>query len=195
MTILIVMPQQHLILEVFKTPAIATLEDITVCDTDFNSNFMDGFSTLTLSDFNPGILIAQDANQYSITYHPTQLDADDNTNALPDSYTNLTAFSEEIFVRIENNANTDCYSTDSFIFTINDSPEAIDTTIIQCDEDGIPEGFTTFDLNQVFDDITNNANNRTINFYVSLADLESNEDEINADAFDNYFNPQIIYAL
>ena len=182
-------------IEVFKIPAIEILDDITECDTDFSTDFMDGFSTLTLSDFNPDILIAQDENLYTITYHPTQLDANDNTNVLPNIYTNTTAFSEEIFVRIENNANTDCYSTDSFIFTINDSPEAIDTTILQCDEDGIPEGFTTFDLNQVFDDITNNATNRTINFYVSLTDLENNEDEINADAFDNYFNPHIIYAL
>lgn len=182
-------------LDVFITPVIAILEDITLCDTDFTANTMDGFATLTLSDFNSDILIAQDENSYKITYHPTQLDADDNTNALPDSYTNTVAYTEEIFVRIENNTNTNCYSTDSFILTINDAPEAIDTSILQCDEDGIPEGFTTFNLNQVFGDITNNASNRTINFYKSLDDLENNENEINPEAFDNYFNPHIIYAL
>ncbi|MFK7781952.1 T9SS type B sorting domain-containing protein, partial [Psychroserpens sp.] len=180
-------------INVFITPSIAILEDITVCDTGINS--MDGFDTLILSDLNTDILIAQDATLYTITYHPTQQDADDNTNALPNTYTNVTAFTEEIFVRMENNTNTDCYATDSFIFTINETPEAIDTTIIQCDEDGIPEGFTTFDLNQVFEDITNNASDKIINFYASIADLENNEDELNPDAFDNYQNPQIIYAL
>lgn len=180
-------------IEVFITPAIAILEDVILCDSDANN--MDGFETLILSDFNTDILIAQDGSLYTISYHPTQQDADDNTNTLPNTYTNTIAFTEEIFVRIENNANTNCYATDSFILTINESPEAIDTTIIQCDEDGIPEGFTTYNLNQAFDDITNSAPNRTINFYTSLTDLENNEDELNPDAFDNYLNPQIIYAI
>ncbi|WP_033958859.1 T9SS type B sorting domain-containing protein [Psychroserpens jangbogonensis] len=182
-------------LSVFITPVITQLDDLTVCDTDFTGNSMDGFTTLIFSDFSSNILGAQDETLYTITYHPTQQDADDNTGQLVNFYTNTIAYTEEIFVRIENNANTDCYSTDSFIFTINDSPEAIDTTILQCDEDGIPEGFTTFDLNQAFNDITNSAPNRTINFYVSLVDLNNDEDELNPDSFDNYFNPHIIYAL
>ncbi|WCO00343.1 T9SS type B sorting domain-containing protein [Psychroserpens ponticola] len=182
-------------IDVYITPVIVTLNDVIVCDTDFNTDSMDGVTTLVLSDFNPDILGSQDDSLYTITYHPTQLDADDNTNALPNSYTNTIAYTEEIFVRIENNANTDCYSTDAFILTVNDAPEAINTTILQCDEDGIPEGFTTFNLNQFFDVITNSAPNRTINFYVSLADLENEEDELNPNAFDNYFNPHLIFAL
>ncbi|WP_037051815.1 T9SS type B sorting domain-containing protein [Psychroserpens burtonensis] len=182
-------------LTVSITPVISTLDDITVCDTDFNGNNMDGFTTITLDGLNAGILFTQEPLLYAITFHPSQQDADDNTDIFLNSYTNTTAYTEEIFVRIENNANTDCFSTGSFILTINDAPDAIDATLTQCDEDGIPEGFTTFDLNQVFDDITGGGANRTIQFYVSLTDLENNEDELNADAFENYFNPHIIYAL
>ncbi|MCK8481966.1 CUB protein, partial [Flavihalobacter algicola] len=182
-------------LTVFITPVIDILNDITVCDTDFLGNSMDGITSYELDKLNPEILGSQDETLYTISYHPTQDDADNNTSAHPNIYTNTTANTEEIFVRIENNNNTDCYSTGSFFLNVNNAPEANDTTIIQCDEDGIPEGFTTFDLNQVFDDITGGAANRTINFYVSLSDLENDEDEINADAFDNYFNPHIIYAL
>ncbi|MBO6607165.1 T9SS type B sorting domain-containing protein [Psychroserpens sp.] len=180
---------------VFITPEISSLDDIVVCDTDFTGNSMDGFTTIDLEELNTGILGTQDETLYTISYHPTQDDADNNTNPLDLNYTNTTANSEEIFVRIENNANTDCYSTDSFVFTINNAPEAFDSTIIQCDEDGIPEGFTLFDLNQAFEDITGGATDRTINFYVSLADLENDEDELNADTFENYFNPQVIFAL
>jgi gliding motility-associated-like protein len=182
-------------LTVFITPVIDILNDITVCDTDFIGNNMDGFTTTTLGALNTDILGTQDETLYTITFHPSQEDADDNTNPHPNNYTNIVANTEEIFVRIENNMATDCYSTGSFILNVNNAPEANNTTIIQCDEDGIPEGFTTFDLNQVYDDITGGEANRTINFYVSLADLENNEDEINADAFENYFNPHIIYAL
>ncbi|OUS02779.1 hypothetical protein A9Q86_02905, partial [Flavobacteriales bacterium 33_180_T64] len=182
-------------LTVYVTPIINVLEDITICDTDFNGNSMDGLTTTILDELNAEILGTQDETLFTISYHPTQQDADDNTAVFPNTYINTTANIEEIFVRIENNLNSDCYSTDSFILTINNAPQAIDTIIIQCDEDGIPEGFTTYDLNQVFDDITGGETNRSINFYVSLSDLENDEDELNADAFENYFNPQIIYGL
>ncbi|WP_047547151.1 T9SS type B sorting domain-containing protein [Psychroserpens sp. Hel_I_66] len=182
-------------ISVFLDPVINILDDITVCDTDFSTDSMDGFTTLTLNELNAGIIGAQDETLYTITYHPSQEDADDNTSPLPNTYTNTTPYTEEIFVRLENNLNNDCYTTDSFILNVNDAPQAIDSLLIQCDEDGIPEGFTTFDLNEAFDDITGGAPNRTINFYVSLSDLENDEDELNADAFENYFDPHIIYAL
>ncbi|OUR92249.1 hypothetical protein A9Q87_07145 [Flavobacteriales bacterium 34_180_T64] len=181
-------------IQVYVSPVIETLNDITSCDDDFTGNPMDGFITQTLSDFNASILGTQDGALYTITYHPSQLDADDNTNSHPDSFTNTTAYTEDIFVRIENNANTDCYNTDVFTLNVNDAPEAFDTTLIQCDEDGIPEGFTTFNINQVFDDITGGAGNRTINYYLSVLDAIDDIDEINGDAFENYFNPQTVYA-
>lgn len=180
--------------EVFITPIINTLNDIVICDEDFSSNSMDGFTTFDLSTLNPEIYGIQDETLYTITYHPTQQDADDNTNAHSNTYTNTIAYTETIFVRIENNTNTDCFSTSSFLLTVNDAPEAIDATIIQCDEDGIPEGYTTFNINQIFNDITGNAANRSINYYLSLTDLANNTNEINGDAFENYFNPQTVYA-
>ncbi|MDG5492378.1 T9SS type B sorting domain-containing protein [Psychroserpens sp. SPM9] len=182
-------------LEVFVTPNIALLNDLTVCDDGIGGNSMDGFTTTNLDDFNAGILGTQDDTQYTISYHPTQQDADDNTNAHPSVYTNTTATNEVIFVRMENNDNTDCYTTDAFTLTVNNSPEAHTTTLIQCDEDGIPEGFTTFDLNQAFDAITGGSANRSVQFYVSLSDLENDEDELNPDAFENYFNPQTLHVL
>ncbi|MEH6536560.1 MAG: T9SS type B sorting domain-containing protein [Psychroserpens sp.] len=182
-------------LRVFLTPSIVLINDLAVCDDGSDGNSMNGFTTINLNDFNAGILGSQDETLYTISYHLSQQDADDNTNALTNSYTNTTANTEDIFIRMENNANTDCYVTDTFNLTVNNSPEAIDTTLIQCDEDGIPEGFTTFNLNQVFGDITNEATNRTIQFYVSLSDLENDEDELNPDVFENYFDPQILYAL
>ncbi len=180
---------------VYVTPSINQLDDVTVCDSDFAGNSMDGFTTFNLNDYTDAILGSQDESLYSVSFHLSQIDADANLNSLSSNFTNTVANVQDIFVRVENNLNTDCYTTDSFTITVNNAPEANDTTIIQCDEDGIPEGFTTFDLNQVFDDITGGAGNRTINFYVSLSDLENDEDEINPDAFDNYFNPHIIYAL
>ena len=180
--------------EVFVTPVIATLNDIDVCDEDFNGNAMDGTTTTDLTALNAEILGSQDASLYTITYHNSQTDADSNSNPLPNSYTNTTPYTEEIFVRIENNANTDCFSTDSFILTVNDAPIANDTTIIQCDEDGIPEGYTIFNLNQVFDDITGGATDRSITYYLTQNNAVNGTNQINGDAFHNFFNPQTVYA-
>ncbi|TBV26143.1 hypothetical protein DMZ43_09590 [Meridianimaribacter sp. CL38] len=181
-------------IEVFITPQIETLEDITVCDEDFGGNVMDGITTFDLSTLYTDIYGSQDPALYTITFHSSQLDADDNSDALNTDYTNTTPYSETIFVRIENNINPDCYSTGSFTFMVNDAPEAVNSTIIQCDEDGIPEGFTIFNINQIFDDITAGAANRTINYYLSMNDAQGNTNEIDGNAFENFFNPQLVYA-
>lgn len=183
------------VVTVYVNPIINQLDDLTICDTDFTGDSMDGFATFDLNDFTDGILGSQDEDLFTISFHLNQEDADSNMNSLSTNFTNTVANVQDVYVRIENNQNTDCYTTESFTITINNAPAANDTTIVQCDEDGIPEGFTIFDLNQVLDDITGGAANRTVNFYVSLSDLENDEDEINADAFENYFNPHIIYAL
>ncbi|MCB0445653.1 MAG: T9SS type B sorting domain-containing protein, partial [Gelidibacter sp.] len=181
-------------IETFITPTISTLNDIEICDSDVNANTMDGFSTFDLSEINSAILGTQDANLYTISYHNSQQDADANIAAFPNLYTNTTAYNQTVFVRIENNNNTNCYTTGSFTITINDAPIANNTTLIQCDEDGIPEGFTIFNFNQIVDDITGGFPDRTVNYYLSQNDAINATNEINGDAFHNFFNPQTIYA-
>ncbi len=178
--------------EVFNTPQIAQLNNIEFCDNE--ADLMDGFATIELGDLIPTIRGTQEESETAVTFHPTQTDANDNTSQLPLTYTNTTAFNETIFVRIENTTNTTCYSTGSFQITINDVPIANDISIIQCDEDGIPEGFTLFNINPFIEEIIANAADRSTAFYLSQSDAENEENEINADAFENFFNPQVVYA-
>ncbi len=180
--------------EVFVTPIITTLDDVTVCDIDFGGNVTDGISTVDLSELYADILGTQDANLYTISFHTNQQDADDDDNALAENFTNTIAFTQEIFVRIENNLNDDCYSTDSFILTINEAPVANSISLIQCDEDGIPEGFTIFNFNQVTDDITGGATDRTLTYYLSYDNALNQINAIDGNAFENFFNPQTIFV-
>lgn len=180
--------------EVFVTPVITTLTDVTVCDIDFGGNVTDGISTVDLSAFYADILGTQDVTLYTISFHANQQDADGDVNPLAENFTNTIAFTQEVFVRIENNLNDDCYSTDSFILTINEAPVANNVTLIQCDEDGIPQGFTTFNFNQVTDDITGGAADRTLTYYLSYNDAFNQEDAIDGNAFNNFFNPQTIFV-
>ena len=179
-------------LEVFSVPQFSDLNSIAICD-NLNDP-VDGIGTINLEELIPTIFGEQDTSEVIITYHISQDDADANTSALPINYTNSAAFNETIFVRIENSLKADCYSTLSFNFQVNAIPVANDLSIIQCDEDGIPEGFTSFNINNHLDDITDNAIDSTVEFYVSQLDAENQENAIDANAFENYYNPQIIYA-
>ncbi|WP_296312489.1 T9SS type B sorting domain-containing protein [Winogradskyella sp. UBA3174] len=179
-------------LEVFNTPQIVQLNTIEFCDNE--GDVMDGVATVELGDLIPTIRGAQDEVATAISFHPSQADADNNTANLPLTHTNTTPFNEPIFVRIENTTNTTCYSTGSFNIIINAIPLANDISIIQCDEDGIPEGFTTFNITNFTDDITGGIPNMTVQFYASLINAETETNPINSDAFDNFLNPQIIYA-
>ncbi|WP_282044534.1 hypothetical protein, partial [Winogradskyella flava] len=179
-------------LEVFNTPQIIQLNAIEFCDNE--GDISDGISTIDLGVLIPSIRGTQNQAETTITFHESQDDADNRTSPLPLSYTNTEAFNETIFVRIENALNTVCYSTSSFQLTINAIPEANDISITQCDEDGIPEGFTVFNINSFVDDIIGNASDRLVSFYVSQTDAENDENAIDGNNFENFFNPQRIYA-
>ena len=180
--------------EVYVAPQIILSPDILICDSGSEAEAIDGISSYDLTLLYDSIYGTQDSNLYSVTFHATQNDADTNTNPLATNYTNTTPNSETIFVRIENNINTDCYNTASLNFIVNSSPEANDSVLIQCDEDGIADGLTTFNLNEISDNVTGGVTNTIVNYYLSEAAALQSENEINAAAFNNSTNPQVIYA-
>ena len=65
-------------------------------------------------------------------------------------------------------------------------------TFTNCDEDGTPDGFTDFNLNEVKPYITTNTG-LTVSFFSNLADADSNSNPINAVPYNNS-NGQIVYA-
>ncbi|BAO74530.1 T9SS type B sorting domain-containing protein [Winogradskyella sp. PG-2] len=176
-------------LENFNIPT-----DYEVCDDDIDGDDQNGLTTFDFDvktqEITNGILGAN----YNISYHISQADAEAATAPLPTNYTNTAPTTPtEIFVRIED-LDSSCVGFVSFNIIVATKPIANDVSILQCDEDGIPEGFTTFNINQIVDDITDNDPNSTVEYYLSQVNAENQEDAINGDAFDNFFNPQIIYA-
>ncbi len=181
-------------LEVFESPVITASPDLTFCDNE--GDITDGVASIDLNILKDNITLDnEDETIFTTTYHLTQADASNNANPLPNVYTNTSSpFNQEIFIRIENDNYPDCFRISNSIITINAAPQANDVTIIQCDEDGIPEGFTTFNINQIVDDITGGEANRNVQYYLSAQDAQDDVDEINGEAFNNFFNPQIIYT-
>ncbi|WP_240673089.1 T9SS type B sorting domain-containing protein [Aequorivita ciconiae] len=79
-----------------------------------------------------------------VTYHPTQLDADNNLNELSDPYVNDDPFNDVVFARIEGTETT-CYSTVRLELVVRNSPTlTVPTPLRLCDDD--TDGLQIFDL-------------------------------------------------
>ena len=181
-------------LTVFDTPLANTVDTVEVCDTLDDGDDANGQIELTLTDFDATVLGTQDNSLFDISYHLSQDDADSNSNPISSPYYNTTAFSYQVFVRIENNLNTNCYDTSNFTVNVNPVPIALNTTLIQCDEDGINDGLTTFNLSEANAELTNGVAGLSTKFFLSLIDAENSAGEISAFPFTNTQNPQIVYA-
>ncbi|WP_230080321.1 choice-of-anchor L domain-containing protein, partial [Winogradskyella marina] len=130
--------------------AIATTPDnIEICDTD-----NDGFGTFDLSSQEAEILGGQDAMRYTMTFHGSLEDANNNVNDLPTTYINSTINQETIYVRFVDTMNPTCYSTTSFDIIVNPLPTVIAPTALEVCDDGTPDGITEMDLSLKNSEIT-----------------------------------------
>jgi len=179
-------------IEVFDTPTVANIPNLEACDDD--SNAMDGQTEINLLDFNIIVLGTQEDSLFSVSYHASQDNANDGNVPLPNTYTNQTPFTETIFVRIENINNTDCFVTGPVTLTINPIPEAFNSDLYQCDEDGNVDGFTIFNLTEANDILTGDIPDRSTEFYLSLADAQTNTNPLNSNAYNNIQNPQTVHV-
>jgi gliding motility-associated-like protein len=182
------------LLEVFNSPTVIPLDTQKFCDNNDDGDSANGQIEIDLQGYDMLILNGQPLSDYSITYHSSQLDAENGSGDLPNIYYNQIPFQEEIFARIENNLNSNCFDTTSFIVIIDPIPESFDSELIQCDEDGTVDGITTFNLNEAFNELTGNSNTVFIEFYDSITNAESSSGILNAVSYNNRTNPEIVYA-
>jgi gliding motility-associated-like protein len=110
------------------------------------------------------------------------------------------------FVTPNLNTTTTYYVSASFNGCLNDERIAVVATIYQlpviqpsiifknCDEDGIPDGFTDYNLTEANDIITNNNSVQfNITYHTTIADANSGLDAVNALLFNNSIS-NLVYA-
>ena len=89
--------------------------NLTTCDDDF-----DGFFNFELNQQTAAILGNQNANNFSVSYYNTTLNANEGTNPIND--VSYSGFNNEIIIaRIENNT-TGCYNLTNFSLIVNRKP-------------------------------------------------------------------------
>ncbi len=134
------------------------------CDNDG-----DGFEDFDLNSQNATIV---DGNlDLSVSYHPTQVDADANTNPLAIPYTS--AGGETIFVRVEDNI-TGCYGSFTMDLVVLLAPEIfVPDPLTYCDDDN--DGFGEFTLTDADEDVVNGnpSGNLVVSYHETLADAQN----------------------
>ena len=181
-------------LTVFDTPTANVVQTVEECDNLDDGNNANGQREINLNNFDGDVLGTQNNTLFSVSYHLTQGDANNNDNPITSPYYNTTPFSYQIFARIENNLKADCFDTTLFTVNINPIPVAFDTTLVQCDEDGVNDGFTIFNLDEANSAVTNGVSGLSTKFFLLESDAQNSTGEISAAPFTNTANPQIIYV-
>ncbi len=164
-----------------------------LCDDDSDGDDQNGITTFDFDVKTQEIINGISGANYNISYHLNQVNAETGASPLPVSYTNTAPTPTEIFVRIED-MDSGCIGYESFDIVVAEKPIANDVSLVQCDEDGIPEGFTNFNINEVLDNITGGNTDSSVSYYLSQVDAENDENAIDGNNFENFFNPQRIYA-
>ncbi|MFD1063435.1 choice-of-anchor L domain-containing protein [Winogradskyella litorisediminis] len=150
-----------------------------VCDDEV----ADGITTINLNENDD--IITNGQTGLVVTYHSTQADATNNSNALPMPYVNINP-TETVFISVTNPA-SGCNTTTSLDIEVLDAPELNDAEpyyIDACDPEY--DGFAEFDLTSVEADILNGLTNVTVTYHTSQQDAESGDNPIsNPTNFEN----------
>ncbi len=175
-------------LTILPQPPIDSPEPLTSCD-DITPG---AFAFFDLESKDMEIL---EATPYTtVTYHDTQLEADNGTNPLISPY-----FSDSriVFVRAQELA---CYSTTTLELEVISLPEVIAHTYALCDDnielDNDPSNdSTTFNLPSQNPILLNGQDPtvHTVSYYSNQADANSGTNPLPA-AYTNTINPQTIYV-
>ncbi|MEM9929224.1 MAG: T9SS type B sorting domain-containing protein [Bacteroidota bacterium] len=130
-----------------------------------------GFAEFDLTLLDVEVLGGQDPGDFRVSYHRTQEDADASDAAITSPYTNVLAGTDEVFARVENISNPDCYATASVGLVVEVLPTVVPgVELFQCDTD--TDGFTDFNLRESEELISANFENEIFTYHLSLADAQ-----------------------
>lgn len=168
---------------IIQVPESNPAPDVTVCDVDY-----DGQVVFDLTEAEFSILNIRQDNVV-ISYHETQVDADDGTNAIPDptNYTNSNN-PQPIFVRLINTI-SGCYVIIPFTLNVNLPPllnNVTEATFCESEQPG------TVNLRQIDEIIIDDATGVSLSYYNSAADADADINQL-PDIYTYATNPETIF--
>jgi gliding motility-associated-like protein len=163
---------------------------LEVCEDEIE----DGFALFDLSLSNEEVLNGLDPSEFDITYYETPENAENAENPIltPFAYTNVTAFNQIVWVRVENNT-TLCYNTSSIELTVNELPLLIQPDPLNlCDYNNPGDEVEEFTLEDSIGQVLQGQTGIEITFYETQEDADNATSPI-VSPYANTSNAQTIY--
>ncbi|MEQ6124161.1 T9SS type B sorting domain-containing protein [Pseudotenacibaculum sp. MALMAid0570] len=189
-------------LTVDPLPNVGTLENIELC-VEADNLGINGFAqNIDLEQQTPIVLGAQDPNNFSVSYHTTQEDADLGINPLTSPFNNTVAFQQTIYVRVQN-LTTLCFNTDnSFDIIVNTNPiinrvdnlEFCDNMLDGDDTNGFVQDINLDTQTTSILGVNQSTIDFSVTFYETLEDANSEINPISSPYNNTIANMQDIYV-
>ena len=146
-------------------PTTTTMTALPECESDG-----DGIGVFELTSKDAEALGGQTG--VTVSYHETQSDADTNADSLSSPYTNTTAYSQIVFIRLENNT-TGCFSTMPLELSVNLIPTAnsVGTQTI-CDDDY--DGLAIFNFTGIDLTVIGTQTGMVVSYHETQSDADTN---------------------
>lgn len=168
------------ILQVSPDPIYNPIIPFAICDDDSN----DEKNEFNLDEKAAEIREGLTGDDLNISFHETFDEADNNTNALGSTYTNITN-PQSIYIRIESDDSL-CHVVEQLGINIIEAPDitAVSSPITNCDADY--DGITSFDLTtanfQILDRLQTDL---IINYFDEFTDINQNDGLDNSNEITN----------
>lgn len=179
-------PVDVVVYESPKPKPATELQPITVCDDELDGSGINGFSSFDITLNEADILNSQSPAEFSVRYYWLDDYSPAHEIQNPSDIINTNAFKQTIYVRVTNNLDNGCYNDTSFEIEVFDMPQIVDTLELKnCDEDGVTDGYTDYNLNEANSLISANAANETISHYLTLPEAQNATNPVNSSSFNN----------
>ncbi|SDX27482.1 gliding motility-associated C-terminal domain-containing protein [Lutibacter oricola] len=165
-------------IQIFETPTPSTtIVNYAICDSNIVGTDTDGIEEFDLTTKETEILNGQNPAYFNITYFTNA--ALTNTITTPTAFQNTISGLQTIYVLVENASNNTCSATTSFNVEVFTLPIINSNfTFKQCDEDGVTDGFTDFNLDEANDYLTNGDTALTVTYFDSFNNADTNNSPI-----------------
>jgi gliding motility-associated-like protein len=173
---------------IYETPTIQSVDNLIICSENQAINIFN------LEEKVSEILGSQSSDIFEVTFYQNFSDAFNYENSINESYqTNNN--NEEIFYRITNKENNECFAIDSFLLIVQENfvvPENYDFKF--CDDELI-DGLIDLNLLEIANFIKADLslNDLNVSFYLSPQDA-INEIASLGSSYQTSSNPQVIYS-
>ncbi|ALM47983.1 hypothetical protein AMR72_03215 [Flavobacterium psychrophilum] len=148
-----------------------------------------GLGIFDLESNNP--VISGGNSTYTITYHLTEVEAQQDINALTSPYQSISN-NQLVYVRVESAQGSVCVGYTTLTLMTVTAPTIVEPTALEaCEVDNA--GFATFDLTQRNAEVLNGQSGLTITWYPTLSDAQLNVNAI-PDPSSHYSNSTVVYA-